>query len=159
MLTEEQRLQLICEATCYCQRVRDLGMPAAAYTKALREPVHFLWERRSGSKEVSAQRRSRAARGRTIGARELVYDHAVPFRYLQRELLALEVVTPATVRAVLERYGTIVLITAREDAKLNRAGLNRRMPDDWNKTDPLARYKAVGIETVPNTVPARKDCK
>ena len=45
-LSEARRLDLICEAIWYCQRVRDKGMPNLAWTKALREPIHFLWEKR-----------------------------------------------------------------------------------------------------------------
>ena len=58
VMTDSKRLELIVEAVAYCQRVHSLGMPAACYTKALREPVHFLWERRAGSKISSAQYRS-----------------------------------------------------------------------------------------------------
>ena len=34
-LSEAQRLDLICDAIRYCQRVRDKGMPNSAWTKAL----------------------------------------------------------------------------------------------------------------------------
>lgn len=44
-----------------------------------------------------------------------------------------------------------VIITANEDAQLTATGWKRKMPDDWDKIDHLARYKAVGIENVENT--------
>jgi hypothetical protein len=59
-------------------------------------------------------------------------------------------VTSEAVRAVLERYGVTVLITLDEDRQLNKAGLRNRMPAEWDGSDPLARYKAVGIELVRN---------
>ena len=63
-MTEAQRLKLIAEAVRYCQRVRDLGMPSACYTKAVREPVYFLWTRRAGGrKEQLARYRSRGSVG------------------------------------------------------------------------------------------------
>ena len=85
-MNDRKRIELIVEAVRYCQRVKMLGMPVSCYAKALREPIHFLWERRSGTKIHSAKYRSKAATGLRFGKGELVYDHAVPFRYLQDEL-------------------------------------------------------------------------
>jgi hypothetical protein len=149
-LDEAKRLALIAEAVRYCQRVAALGMPVSCYSKALREPVFFLWECRNGPKAKAAQYRSRAAMGRRHGRGELVYDHAVPFALLQAELLALQPVTEAAVESVLSRFGTTVLITKEENDHLNRLGYGRSMPAGWNRTDPLARYKAAGIDLVEN---------
>ena len=49
-MEEIQRLHLILEAVNYCKKVRDMGMPSAAYSKALREPIHYLWEIKDGPK-------------------------------------------------------------------------------------------------------------
>jgi len=149
-MSDTKRLELIAEAVQYCQRVKDMGMPVSAYTKALREPIHFLWERRRGSKLQSPQFRSKAAAGLKFQNGQLVYDHAVPFRYLQEELLSLHQPSTNKIAEVLNRFETTVLITKDEDNQLNAAGFNRKMPPDWNGEDPLARYKAVGIEIVPN---------
>jgi hypothetical protein len=149
-LDDTTRLELIAEAVRYCQRVKAMGMPAAAYTKALREAVHFVWERRAGSKDVCAQFRSKAAVGLRSGSGRLRYDHAVPFRFLQEELLALDHVSAETVGTVLTRHCVIALITSDEDVQLRRHGLQHRMPDGWNGADPLARYAAAGIELVSN---------
>lgn len=148
-MNEARRLELIAEAVRYCQRVRDMGMPPACYTKALREPVYFLWERRrEKTKEKIPQYRSRAAVGIRFGDGELVYDHAIPFNYLQAELLELNDISPEAVQNVLLRYETRVLITKAENARLNASGLQSKMPPTWDHTDPLARYTAVGIELV-----------
>ena len=142
------QLALIAEAVKYCQRVKAMGMPAACYSKALREPVYFLWERRNGGKS-RAKFRSRAAQGLNFGKREIVYDHAIPFRYIEAELLDLAEVTPQAVADVLEKKCVVALITTEEDRKLNAAGLSSKMPENWDGLDPLARYKAVGIDLVP----------
>ena len=150
-MNEAQRLELIVEAIRYCQRVKGMGMPPSCYSKALREPVYFLWERRGGkTKEMTPRYRSQAAVGLGFGDGELVYDHAVPFKYLQTELLRLNDVTPEAVRDLLLRYEIRVLITKSEDDRLNASGLQSKMPPMWDRTDPLARYKAVGIELVQN---------
>jgi len=150
-MNEERRLRLIVEAVRYCQRVKGMGMPPSCYTKALREPVHYLWERREGkNKERTPQYRSRAAVGLKFGDGGLVYDHAIPFNYLQSELLQLNDVTPGAVRDVLLKHEIMVLITKSENARLNASGLQKKMPLTWDGTTPLARYKEVGIELVEN---------
>jgi hypothetical protein len=35
-------------------------------------------------------------------------------------------------------------------ARLDEAGYRSKMPENWNGRDPLARYKAVGIDTLEN---------
>jgi hypothetical protein len=83
-----------------------------------------------------------------MGNGALIRDHAVPFRYLQSELLALREVTPDNVRELLSKYEVAVIITKSENDLLNAAGLQSKMPSDWDGRDPLARYKTVNIELV-----------
>jgi hypothetical protein len=148
---EAQRLELIVEVVRYCQRVKQLGMPSSCYAKALREPVYFLWERRrGGSKYKLARYRSVGVVGLKSGHGQLVYDHAIPFNCLLSELINLGDATPEAVRSVLEKYETCVVITKSDDDRLNASGLQAKMPDGWDHTDTLARYKAVGIELVDN---------
>jgi hypothetical protein len=150
-MNERLRLELIVEAVRYCQKVKRKGMPSSCYTKALREPVYFLWERRrGGSKYKLARYRSKDAVGLKSRDGQLVYDHAIPFNYLQSDLLELHDVTPEAVRKVLLRYETRVAITKSENDRLNASGLQSTMPEVWDHTDDLARYKAVGIELVDN---------
>lgn len=151
-IPDVKRLKLICEAIKYCQKVKILGMPASAYSKALREPVHFLWEIRKGSKHKSAQYRSKSAVGMVAKNGNLIYDHSVPFNLLQKKLLSLNIVSPKTVEPLLEKYSNFALILKSEDEKLRAAGYNHKMPEDWDGIDPLARYKAVGIDIVKNIV-------
>lgn len=79
----------------------------------------------------------------------VVYDHAVPFALLQRDLLAIPDVTADAVREVLRRAGPVVLITKAENQQLCEVGLGRVMPKAKDG-DHLARYRAIGIEPVPN---------
>lgn len=150
-MDDYQRLSLIVEAVKYCQKVKQLGMPSSCYTKALREPIFFLWEiRLTKNKLKAAKYRSRAALGMKSGDGKLVYDHSVPFSYLQKELLDLVSVTIESVREILQRHGTACLITWDEDRALSKARLGRKMPEDWDRKDPLARYRAIGIEPLLN---------
>jgi len=147
-----RRLQLIVEAVRYCQRVAEMGMPASCYSKALREPIYFLWQKRAGESKASIARfRSKNAAGLSFGKWQLVFDHAVPFKYLQAELLKLSDVNTHSVENVLDKFDTVALITKEEDDLLNAAGYRSDMPKNWDGIDPLARYKAVGIVILENS--------
>ena len=161
-MTEEQRLTLIIEAIRYCRKVKALcpPMPPRCYTKALREPIFYLWDlRNKANKETAPCYRSEAAKGKGFGTHELVYDHAIPFIYVQTELLHLDddVTTPEEVRAVLLRLEIPVLITTEENARLRAAKLHCKMPKGWNATradvDRFGRYEAVSppIKLLENT--------
>ena len=102
LMDDARRLELILEAVKYCQRVKEMGMSPACYAKALREPVHFLWERRGGTKAKAPKYRSKAAKGLRFGKRELRYNHAVPFTYIQKELICLNPATTGAIRETLE---------------------------------------------------------
>jgi hypothetical protein len=43
----------------------------------------------------------------------------------------------------------VAIITKEENALLDKAGLNKKMPDDWDERDPFARYAHVGIKLMP----------
>src|SRR5437762_3111496 len=89
-----KRLELIAEAVRYCRRVSGMGMPSGCYTKALREPIFFLWEcRDEKNKDRVAKYRSTSTIDVRRGTGSMRYDHAVPFKYLQDELLKLSDVT------------------------------------------------------------------
>ena len=149
-MDDTKRLELIAESVKYCQRVKRMGMPSSCYTKALREPVHFLWERRKGSKVCAAKFRSKAAKRLSVGKGQLIYDHAIPFRYLQEELLSLPHADTRSIRILLNKFCIAVLITKKENRILSSHGYRDRMPENGFRFDPRARYKAVGIKVVKN---------
>ena len=149
-MTEEQRLELILEAVKYCNKVKALGMPVSAYSKALREPIHFLWELRNGNKLHAAQYRSTKSLNLIFGKGELRYDHAIPFKYTQNELLKIESPTVSDVREILEKLLIVCVITLEEDQRLTSLGLSGKMPANWDQEDSLARYKFANIEIVKN---------
>jgi hypothetical protein len=129
-LSEAKSLKLIVEAVRYCKRGKRMGVPPSCYTKALREPVYFLWTRRvkGVSKDKVPEFRSKASLGLKRGNGQLIFDHAVPFRVLQDELLELKTVTREAVRQVLRKHEIYVLITKEEDKVLNVSGLQSQMP-------------------------------
>lgn len=147
----EKRLELILEAANYCRSVKDKGMPAAAYGKALREPIHFLWEKRhETSKEAAATYRSVKSQDYKFGKDELRYDHAIPFKYAMKEILESADLDIGVLRHILETKILTCLITKEEDTMLNQLGLGHQMPVDWDGIDSLARYKVAKIDVEKN---------
>lgn len=152
-MDDSRNLELIAEAVRYCQRVAEMGMPSSCYSKALREPIYFLWQKKPRKSKASiAGFRSKNAIGLGYGKQQVVLDHAVPFKYLLAELLKLTEVTANSVEGVLrlEKFNTLVLITKEENDLLNASGYGSTMPKDWDGIDILARYKAVGIDVTDN---------
>jgi hypothetical protein len=146
----ENRLTVIQKAVNYAKEVQRMGAGSSVWSKTIREAVHFMWERRLGNKEDSAQYRSVKAKGLTFGKAQLIYDHSLPFKYLQEELMSVDNLTTKKLQSILEQHSVVCLITKEEDIKLNSLKLNNKMPDDWDGVDSLARYKAAGIEVTKN---------
>lgn len=152
-MTIEKRLELISLALRYCIRAKAAGMPSSCYAKSLREPVFFLWElRNTKNKMEAAEYRSEASKELKYGKGLVVYDHSIPFRYLQNELLSMSEaeVSSESIRPILQRLCVSCILTKDEDGELSRSGLNHKMPDNWDQEDPLARYKQVKIDVIRN---------
>jgi hypothetical protein len=116
-MDDSKSLELIAEAERYCQRVAEMGMPSSCYSKVLREPIYFLWQKKLGKSKASiAKFMSKNAAGLRYGKRQIVLDHAVPFKYLLAALMKLTEVMANSVENVLrlEKLKTLVLITKEE---------------------------------------------
>lgn len=149
-LSEQERLLLIVEAVRYCQKVRSLGMPPGSYTKALREPIFFLWERYGKKKNQAARYCSESYLEIPAGPHAHVYDHAIPFKIVQDSLLSIGNPDPDSVRNILQNKLVACFITKEEDRLLTSLGLSSRMPANADESDCLARYASAGIKVLPN---------
>lgn len=72
-------------------------------------------------------------------------EHAIP----QRQLITMISATglePSEVWEVLSTYLVTYYISKAEHDRLKACGLRSRMPPDWDGVDPLARYRAAGID-------------
>jgi hypothetical protein len=117
---------------------------------------------RKYSEPLAREGNQRHLRSRLVGNGETddtVEDHAIPVIVLVEKLLSLRddqvVVSEANLQHIerqLSESLLLVEITEGEDAILSAKGFQRRMPDGWGDSahpyyrDPLARYKAAGIE-------------
>lgn len=123
--------------------------------QAIRQILYDVWENRHyAPKDPNRPGWSREARAvfRHTGCPgDVVYDHAVPVTIVTNELFATDLSDLEAVRATLDRYVVIRLLSKEEDTRLKQAGYNARMPAGYDDPrselygDPLARYRAVGI--------------
>ena len=149
--SEEQVLDLIIESIKYVQKVKSMGMPSSAYSKALREPIYFLWETKKNVKKYdNVSYRSLNSINISHEEGKLVRDHAIPFKYVRDELLKLSNVTRDSVKSILNNMLHSCVITKEEDKILTSKGLRSEMPKGSQLTDILARYNAVGIIVLEN---------
>ena len=76
---------------------------------------------------------------------DLVSDHAIPISLLLKEFYAVGAHSLDELVALVGKYSLMVLITDAEDDRLAEDGLVKKMPDDWDGQDVLARYATARI--------------
>lgn len=138
-----ERLQIIFSVVELTHKMRDAGFSKTAYSKILRETIHFVWEIREMPKHSKHRLRSKAAEGLPLS--ELDYDHAVPMR------IVIEMIMNAwpdqeAVERILRDLVHGVLITKKEHEHLRSKKLASKMPDGWSGKDWSARYRTLSIE-------------
>src|SRR5438874_6101242 len=125
-------------------------MPASCYSKAVREPVHFLWERRRGKgKAGCAQFRSIAATGVRFGkaARSRSCDPVqVSFAGASRFAGCDAGLRSRGPREALRRSPD----NERRERPAESIAPRKRDADGWDPADALARYAVAGIEIAEN---------
>lgn len=128
---------------------------------------------RKFSEPLAAEGRQRVFRSqdaeRHVGEKRI--DHVIPIRELMQQLLAWQDldITERNVSNLIRRLETVLLlceIMPGQEDTLNRAGLQRRMPEGWGQAghryeeDVWARYKATGlfneIRRIRNSRPSRR---
>lgn len=117
-----------------------LGTKQAVVDQAL-----WVWSEFDG-KHAGFTRWSVEARASGLTSKGLIHEHVVPRKMVRAKLYAIRIPTAGAVRRVLQYWCIGAVILKAEDASLNKAGLNSKMPDDWDGRDRLARYGEVGIE-------------
>jgi hypothetical protein len=81
----------------------------------------------------------------------VVADHAVPLSLLLDEVYKKRIVETTALVELVSLYSVMALVTREEDSLLRKRGLAKRMPEDWDGKDALARYRAAGISLMSAT--------
>jgi hypothetical protein len=78
----------------------------------------------------------------------LVGEHIVPVSVVSQRIKEQLPLTKSELASELKRFSQKAVITKEEDQKLKAAGLLKTMPSDWDGSNPLDRYNAVGIKVL-----------
>ncbi len=78
----------------------------------------------------------------------LIHEHIVPRKIIIDHIMNMKTPSEVELFDYLEKNCIGVVVTKEEDKQLNKAGLNRKMPVEWDGQDPWARYKEVGISVL-----------
>lgn len=74
-------------------------------------------------------------------------DHAVPVHVVCDLILGVKDLDRRKLLKIIEDWLVTVELTAQEHKEaMQKCGLSRRMPSDWDGVDPLARYRVAGIQ-------------
>ena len=105
-----------------------------------------------GDGKESAPFMSKAAgdQMRTGNFLNLRFEHVVPISLINERVLEREDVTPQKIEEIVLKLSVLSVITLHEHEKLKAAGLNQKMPVDWDGEDLFARYRTVGIKWIAN---------
>ena len=72
-------------------------------------------------------------------------EHAVPSQVIVNLFKTTKVLTTKKAYDILADFYRVIVVTKEEHEKLNAIGLMSKMPVDWDKKDPYARYRAAKI--------------
>lgn len=130
------------------QEAQEFGFTRNECCRNLKTALHQYWQNKTlglhSTSQKAAIRRSKAAFG--LPLEDCVVEHTVPQMVIVNKLMDLADVTPEMVSKILEDLYTVTLVTRKEHQKLTSLGLRYLMPDGWNGTDIMHRYREAGIE-------------
>ena len=144
-----------CEIVRYLLQLPDLDNPAVKHhiRHAIREASNHAstgpgYDSKSSAQYMSMAAKEQMAKRNFSG---LVGEHLVPVSELNRMLSLNPHQAWERIAKILLKYGPRAVITPSEHDRLKKRKLLKRMPLNWDRKNPLARYEEVGIKLVPNT--------
>nr|WP_314444395.1 hypothetical protein [uncultured Sphingomonas sp.] len=84
---------------------------------------------------------------------DLVKDHAVPIRAIRQWVCEANLSKPEDVDTFLAKWYRVALITKEEHRCLDKVNLRSAMPNNWNSSDPWARYAEIDMLPDPDDAP------
>ena len=116
----------------------------------LNTALHQYWQNKTMNRHSTSHRllikRSKNAITAENNLEKTEVEHAVPLKIIVDELLKLDPLTSKNIEKLLIKLYRVCIVSKSEHKKLSAAKLRSKMPDDWDRKDPYARYKKVGIE-------------
>lgn len=114
---------------------------------AVIDQIFWVWTEFDGKYEGCKYWSESAINSKLIG-KGLVHEHIVPRKIIRDRLLNINNPTPDAIRSLLDQFCIGVVVTQKEDKKLDSLKLRSKMPNDWDGNDAWARHKAAGIISI-----------
>ena len=73
-------------------------------------------------------------------------EHVVPMNVIVNMLMDEKQINVEAIKKILKKYFRVFFVTKSEHTKLSNIRLRSKMPSDWDKKDPFARYKKAKID-------------
>jgi len=143
----EDNLEFILFSLQQTHAALKFGFTKNECRRNLNTALHQYWQNKEMGLHSTSQRskipQSKLASS-TNGKTQV--EHVVPLKVIVDMLLEIKKPTKKKVKTVLADMYRVCLVTTEEHKRLSDAGLRSKMPKDWDRKDPFARYKIVGIE-------------
>jgi len=128
----------------------EFGFTLNECRRNLNTALHQYWQNKTMNRHNTNHRhlikKSKNAIIAEYNFEKTEVEHAVPLKIIVDELLKLDPLTSKNIEKLLINLYRVCIVSKSEHEKLSVAKLRSKMPDDWDRKDPYARYKKVGIE-------------
>lgn len=133
-----QKISMLIVVIKHCKEHLEFGTPKRVWSTYFRYALNEL--------EKDIKYESRVLLNNPD--QKVIYEHAIPFRIVRDKLMSIEELTMESVSSILNKYHVVAKISVDEHQKLKDAGLDSKMPENWDGKNRFARYESVGIEIV-----------
>lgn len=124
----------------------EFGFTLNESRRNLYTALHQYWQNKEMRMHSTSHRekipKSRAAKK---AKDKCQVEHVVPLKVIVDLLLELKNPTKHKVGSLLKKYYRVKLVTKEEHQRLSALGLRSKMPENWDRSDPCARYKVANI--------------
>ena len=147
-MSKLDNLDYILFAVEQAKEAEEYGFTRNDCSRNLKTALHQYWQNKEKGQHSTSQRKNlpRSVEADKRELKGLRLEHVVPQMWFVDKFMDMDPIDKEEIRKLLETYFNVLLVTKEEDAKLTDAGLRSDMPVDWDKKDPWARHKKVGIE-------------
>ena len=133
-----QKISMLIVVIKHCKEHLEFGTPKRVWSTYFRYALNEL--------EKDIKYESKALLNNPD--QKVIYEHAIPFRIVRDKLMSIEELTMESVSYILNKYHVVAKISDEEHQKLKDAGLDSKMPENWDGENKFARYDAIDIEIV-----------
>ncbi len=142
-------IEFILFAVKQAKEAEAFGFSRNHCSRNLKTALDHHWQRKTLRLGQKARiPRSKAALNLPLS--ECIVEHVVPKMAIVNRLMDMKPLTTRAITELLTSHLMVMLVTHEEHTRLTASGLRSQMPREWDGSDILARYAAVGISIANN---------